>query len=603
MAGNKKKKNKKKNLSGTYFFAYQSGEKSGNCDNVDAIHRLVRYLGNKAISWENMKINGKLINKQILDEIDKAEYFSCDLTYLNQNVYFELGYAVGKRKPLFIMINNSVKGAVENYQKISFMKGIGYTAFNNADDLLSSIKKSIDREQILLEQMKNIPTESKDTVDVFYIKSSSNSQAELDTINYIKNSCFTQICDDSTEIAYEPLEWYLNSLHKCKNVIIHLSHMNRNNAIFDNSKNSFYAGLAFSLGKKVLLVAPKPFAAPIDYNDILIEYGSAEDCVNQIQSWLIKSNKKGPKNVIDSEEDKELNLIKLGIGCSVAEDEKEELLNYFIETNAYNKALKSRLSIFFGRKGSGKTALYIKLYSYFQFQPDTILLGLKPESTELIDNIQISKLYNDVATKKNLFHTIWKYVLFSKLIIELNNRIVRKGRIEYSAHESEIIKFYSNNIDILNLDFLGILKNLYDESENKNMHMINVVNECNISILVPMIKLIKEYFKDTKYLKLAILTDNLDKAWDSEADLSLQSEMILSLLEVSGKLQQELIGKNNCKIESSVIVFLRKDIYNYILSKSREPDKLTISSHEVEWVSCRDLLRIMIERRIKYILE
>ena len=100
-----------------------------------------------------------------------------------------------------------------------------------------------------------------------------------------------------------------------------------------------------------------------------------------------------------------------------------------------------------------------------------------------------------------------------------------------------------------------------------------------------MIKLIKEYFKDTKYLKLAILTDNLDKAWDSESDLSLQSEMILSLLEVSGKLQQELIGKNNCKIESSVIVFLRKDIHNYILSKSREPDKLIISSHEVEWVS------------------
>ncbi len=89
----KRKKNKKKlnTTIGTYFFAYQSVEKSENCDNVDAIHSFVRHLGSKAITWERMRINGKLINKQILEEIDKAEIFACDLTYLNQNVYFELG--------------------------------------------------------------------------------------------------------------------------------------------------------------------------------------------------------------------------------------------------------------------------------------------------------------------------------------------------------------------------------------------------------------------------------------------------------------------------------------------------------------------------------
>ncbi len=501
------------------------------------------------------------------------------------------------------MLNSRIKGACENYQKINFLRGIGYTSFSNAEDLKGAFNKVVDKDLILLDQLDKLSIDSKDNIDIFYIKSSANSQAEMDTINFIKNSKYTQICDDSSEIAYEPLEWYLNSINKCKNLIIHLSSSNRNNYLLDNSINSFYAGLGYALGKKVLFIAPKPYCPPIDYNDLLIEYHSAENCVEQIKNWLNKSIKNNSNINRKIEEDKELNLLKLGIGYSVAEDERDDLLNYFIETDSYFKAISSRLSIFYGRKGSGKTALYIKLFNYFKNQPDTVLLGLKPESTELIENIQVTKLYNDVASKKSLFHTVWKYVLYSKLLTELYYRILKKKRIEYSKNENDIIEFYTCNSEKLNQDFLGYLKKLYVEIENSEARMANLIEKCNISLLIPMNMLIKEYFKDTKYLKLAILTDNLDKAWDSESDLSIQTEMILSLLEVSGKIQQELNRKKNNKIESSVIVFLRLDIYNYVLKKSREPDKLTISSHEVEWASCRDLLRRMIERRVQHVLE
>ena len=109
----KKGKNRKQK-SGTIFFAYQSAEKSGNSDNVDAISKAINWLGASAVSWEKMRINGKLIYKDIIKQIDGAAIFACDLTYLNANVFFELGYAIGKKKTLSIFLNPSVVNAKTN---------------------------------------------------------------------------------------------------------------------------------------------------------------------------------------------------------------------------------------------------------------------------------------------------------------------------------------------------------------------------------------------------------------------------------------------------------------------------------------------------------
>lgn len=305
----------------SYFFAYQSKERSVNFDNVDAIHKAAKQLGKKARLWENIKNNGKLINKQILLEIDRAETFVCDLTFLNTNVLFELGYAIGKRKPLVILLNKGIKDAKSNFSKINILFGIGYDDFKNSEDIIRILNADIDKKTVLLDQIEKKRDKSNST-DIFYIKSGI-SQAEIETLEFIRNSGFTQICDDKAEL-YQNLEWYLDSLYKCKNLIIHLTSYDNYNALLDNSKSSLYAGLGYALGKKVLFLAPKPFYPPIDYNDLLIEYNSAYDCVEKLKDWLPKKRK--PKIL---NEDKELNLLKLGIGYSIAEDEKKFITKLF----------------------------------------------------------------------------------------------------------------------------------------------------------------------------------------------------------------------------------------------------------------------------------
>ena len=59
--------------------------------------------------------------------------------------------------------------------------------------------------------------------------------------------------------------------------------------------------------------------------------------------------------------DRELDLLRLGIGFGIAENEKEQLNDYFVETTSYKHAFERDKAIFTGRKGAGKTALFYKM--------------------------------------------------------------------------------------------------------------------------------------------------------------------------------------------------------------------------------------------------
>ena len=107
------------------FFAYESG----HFENKDAIYKaIIEYNKHqksyRAKTWEELRISDKIINKNIMNEIDKCEIFACDMTYINYNVLFELGYAVGKRRKTLIFLNSSVEGVEKKYNSFKIFKNI-----------------------------------------------------------------------------------------------------------------------------------------------------------------------------------------------------------------------------------------------------------------------------------------------------------------------------------------------------------------------------------------------------------------------------------------------------------------------------------------------
>src|ERR1019366_2504933 len=76
----------------------------------------------------------------------------------------------------------------------------------------------------------------------------------------------------------------------------------------------------------------------------------------------------------------------------------------------------------------------------------------------------------------------------------------------------------------------------------------------------------------SSYARVAILIDNLDKAWDKHADLDSFSHLLLGLLTSVGRVTSEFRrGTGADDLAFSLAVFLRYDIYQHLIRVAREP--------------------------------
>jgi hypothetical protein len=589
----------------TIFFAYEDRHQ----DNKDAITKATKEYNKhqksyKIIKWEDLRVSGKIIATEIFEQIKGCEKFACDLTYLNHNVLFELGYAISQKKILKIFLNPSIEGAEKNYSDLKILKGIGYARFFHSKEILKEFRNiSVDEKSFLLEKV--IPDYEKIKLehDIFLINIKNKNQAAIDIEEFLDIIEKKIITNNEDEIAYQTLGWYLNSILKSKIILLHMVGSDKTDYKVTNAEYSLYAGLAYGLGKEVLMIAPALFRAPIDYSDILVDYSSSDDCVNKVEIWLnqrfqkliVSSNNIQAEEVV-KEEIKELNLLKLGIGCGVAEKEDFTSPDIFVEVEAYIKATQKNKAIIVGRKGSGKTEIFLRLKEEFVADKNHYYIIIKPDSDEMLSDVELTNLYSNDRSKKSFLMTVWQYVIYSKIFQQI---FVNKERIDLKDKEkTEIENYYKENENIFNNYFYGMILYIARQFDKQNITQDPSLLEKIKQRLSPMINIINSFFGNRKYQKMTILADNLDSGWDSKSDLDIQSLMLISLLEFVDSLNNQF--KNKVNIRS--IIFLRKDIYNYILRKVREPDKLSMDIIEINWETFPGQLKNVIDKRMLYVL-
>jgi polynucleotide 5'-kinase involved in rRNA processing len=80
--------------------------------------------------------------------------------------------------------------------------------------------------------------------------------------------------------------------------------------------------------------------------------GGSRQCVGLVRlASMEASARTGKRHVLDS----------LTFGQRVAEDEREELADYFVETDQWQKVESGQIDVVFGPKGAGKSAIYTSL--------------------------------------------------------------------------------------------------------------------------------------------------------------------------------------------------------------------------------------------------
>jgi hypothetical protein len=98
---------------------------------------------------------------------------------------------------------------------------------------------------------------------------------------------------------------------------------------------------------------------------------------------------------------------------------------------------------------------------------------------------------------------------------------------------------------------------------------------------------------------MIIIADNLDKTWNADKDLTIQVEMLSTLLEIEDKIRHEM---PDIPLKLKSILFLRKDIFDYLSKFVNEPDKLQTITHEINWEEYPEKLKQLLENRFKFVL-
>ncbi|MCH7811586.1 MAG: hypothetical protein IH958_03050 [Chloroflexi bacterium] len=93
--------------------------------------------------------------------------------------------------------------------------------------------------------------------------------------------------------------------------------------------------------------------------------------------------------------------------------------------------------------------------------------------------------------------------------------------------------------------------------------------------------------------RVTVLIDNLDKPWLPGHDIRYQSDLLMGLLNVATDITDDFRQERSLRkrLEFSLVIFLRSDIFAHIQLSTGEQDKLPI--HRIVWNDEETLLRVL----------
>jgi nucleoside 2-deoxyribosyltransferase len=85
--------------------------------------------------WETLGVSGRVIIEKVLDAIDESELAAFDVSTLNENVLFELGYAIARGKRIWLLLDETDREAKAHWRQFRLLSTVGFHGWANSDDI------------------------------------------------------------------------------------------------------------------------------------------------------------------------------------------------------------------------------------------------------------------------------------------------------------------------------------------------------------------------------------------------------------------------------------------------------------------------------------
>lgn len=305
-------------------------------------------------TWKEMHVAGRFIANEVLARISESDFFIADVSYLNFNVTFEVGYAIGRGKPILLTRMEAVGASKVDIDEVGIFDTIGYSKYNNQSDIKQLL---VERPTALLP----IAVPQNKRAPVYLIESKFQTDHITRLVSRIKKARLFFRSFDPAEQPRMSAPDAILQVAQSYGVLLHLLPASIDDAIVHNLRAAFLAGLAMGMERILTVLQLGHEPVPLDYRDFAKPYTHL-DHIDRIVSEFAPAVVEAMQSDGSAQLPEPSSLLeRLNIGTSSAENELKDLGHYFIKTDAFLSTKRGEVRLVAGRKGSGKTAVFAQI--------------------------------------------------------------------------------------------------------------------------------------------------------------------------------------------------------------------------------------------------
>ncbi len=584
----------------TAFYAYPSS----NSDVTQSIRAAIEAFNRRRPSiylepWEKNDISGVPVATPIFEKLDRSTFLAADVTFLNENVAFEIGYAIGARKRCLLFVNTSFAGDRDLAKRVGIFDTLGYETYENSVGLADLLSGRTDFQPLPFDSSANR------SQPIFVVEPEKSNEAHLTLVSRLKKARWRYRSFNPDEDVRLAASEAINHVAQSSGIVAPLQSLAIHGAREHNLRAMFVAGIAAALEIPTLIIHAVDFTAPLDVRDRTRKYRDPNDILEAIQEFSLEVTEFTQRSIVPTGPAPTV-LTKLSIGDPTAENEMTTLSDYYLSTDEYQRALRGEVNLVVGRKGAGKTALWVRLRDSKRGIRTNIVVDLKPEGYQLV---KLREQLLDLLTagaQQHLITALWEYIL----LLEITYKVLEKDR-EYHTRDHRLTKPYeklSELYGVANLaqegDFRERLSKLSDHLIEEFFRANHGVKSGGAKVNVTTNQITEVLYQhDIRKLRDALvaylsfkgevwlLFDNIDKGWSVEGVGDVDLSILRCLINASRRIEREFRGRD---IDLHSVIFVRDDVYSLLMRGTADYGKEMRAS--LDWSDKEQLGNVLLKR-------
>ncbi|WP_404302628.1 P-loop ATPase, Sll1717 family [Alicycliphilus denitrificans] len=578
------------------FVAYPSRDSSLAGIIAEGVAKANRMSGKRLryTPWEFNDVAGNPLISPILEGIESSKFVVADITYLNPNVVYEIGFAIGRSRRCFLIRHSHTEGDKRVAREVGIFDTLGYDIYDDSDGLAGSLTAYVDPKPLAFS------TALDRLAPVYVVEPPTKGGVTTVMTSRLKKARYKYRSFNPAEDARLSAADAIRQVASSAGILLYFLDGSQETNFIHDTRTLFVAGLAHGMGKPTLILAHGSADIPLDVRDVVKRFGRSEDIIDHIAAFSLEITEHLQQ--ADPTPLKDLTpLQSLQIGDPTAENEMTTLGSYFLRTDQYSKAVRGEVNLVVGRKGAGKTALFIQVRDKTRSDKRNVVLDLKPEGYQLLKLKEDILAHLTQGASHHLVTAFWEYLI----LLEITYKLLEK---DHSAHK-----------------FNHEIRDLYLELEQTyKTEGYSVEGDFSERLLALSQRIAQDYaqrFGDTDGTKLStdqvtqlvyshdvrhlrrqvsaylehkqsvwVLFDNLDKGWSTQGVDAVDAMVLRCLIDAGRKVERDMRKDGHIV---HCIAFIRNDVYEHLMRQSADYGKeMRVALDWTDPDMLRELLRL-----------